>query len=110
MRSGVCNQQINHDTGRFSCLDIQALSLGTTGWTRIKACVTIAALPRIDLTSTELMDVARALKLLARQAQADAEKQGGSSSRLLFEECAKGHLKLAADFESAWRAEQQRVG
>lgn len=78
-------------------------------WTEPEGTATIATVPRINLTSTELMDVARALKLLARQAQADAEKQGGSSSRHLFVESAKRHLQLAGEFEAAWRAEQKKV-
>jgi hypothetical protein len=55
----------------------------------------------IELTETELMEAARGQRALRQQALADAERQGSSSTRTIFEQSAKFHDALASKFERA---------
>jgi hypothetical protein len=62
-------------------------------------------MPLVRLQTADLADVIRALRVLALQARKDAERQGRTSTRHIFEESAERHEKLAAEMEAVWRAE-----
>jgi hypothetical protein len=58
-------------------------------------------MPKIELDDMELMEAARGQRALRRQALADAERQGQSSTRAIFESSVKYHEALEAKVEQA---------
>jgi hypothetical protein len=58
-------------------------------------------MPTIKLTDMELRETARGQRYLANQARADAERQGGSSSRQIFKRSVLWHEALAVKLEAA---------
>ena len=58
-------------------------------------------MPTLDLNDMELVEAARGQRCLRDQAQADADRQGQSSTRAIFERSVKYHEALAARFEQA---------
>lgn len=61
-------------------------------------------MPKVELDEMELIEAARGQRALRSQALADAERQGGSSTRSIFEHSAEFHEALAQKFEQARKA------
>jgi hypothetical protein len=59
----------------------------------------LLAVPTIELDEIELTEAARGARCLAAQAQADAERQGSSSSREIFERSVRYHEAMARKSE-----------
>ena len=62
---------------------------------------TLRPMPSIDLTDSELQQAAQAARIARSQAEQDAERQGKSSTRAIFEASARRYTDLAAKFEQA---------
>ena len=60
-------------------------------------------MPTLDLTDSELTEAARGQRCLAAQTRADAERQGQSSTRAIFERTIEFHERLAVKFETRRR-------
>jgi hypothetical protein len=58
-------------------------------------------MPTIELTDMELAEAARGQRYLIDEAKADAERQGTSSTRQIFENSVRWHEALAAKLEAA---------
>jgi hypothetical protein len=80
---------------------IQPLPIACTGWTIGHQWRHPHAVPTIELTDIELTEAARGVRCLAAQARADAERQGKSSTREIFERGVRFHEEMAKKFEQA---------
>lgn len=65
-------------------------------------------MPTIELTDIELTEAARGQRCLAALARADAERQGQSSTRAIFERSVAFHEALATKFERMLKPRQLR--
>lgn len=66
------------------------------------------AMPSIDLTDLELVEAARGQRALREQALAEAERQGQSSTRAIFEISVQFHGVLEAKLKQARKAPQSQ--
>src|SRR5688500_17748325 len=76
------------------------------GWTRSDDALQTAHMPLIDLTDIELTEAARGARCLAAHARADAERQGRSSTRAIFQRSVEFHEAMARKFEQARKVPQ----
>lgn len=66
----------------------------------------LSAMSTLELEDVELQDAAQAARVAAAQAEKDAEKQGRSTMRVMFDRQARRFWELANKFERA-RAERR---
>lgn len=62
----------------------------------------------LELDDMELIEAARGQRWLRDLAQADADRQGGPSTRAIFERSVKYHEELAEKFDRARKAGASR--
>jgi hypothetical protein len=67
-----------------------------------------SSMPTVELTDIELVEAARGALCLAAQARADAERQGQSSTRAIFDRAVVFHEAMAAKFKQARKSAQTR--
>lgn len=66
-------------------------------------------MPTIDLTTTELADAARGMRMLSKQTQATADACPSVATKAILEQSAKTHERLAERFQRASQRKAEKA-
>jgi hypothetical protein len=91
IRAGTTNRPSTSNVGASLLLDGR----------RRRVLCTLRAMPKVELNDMEMVEAARGQRALRAQVLADAQRQGSSSTRTIFERSVKFHEALVEKFEQA---------